>query len=259
MFRSYYTAVSGMTAQQLNIDTITNNLANVNTTSFKKARVDFQDLLYANLIEPGALGAYGSEVPVGTQVGMGVRSVSSQRLFNVGSLQQTGDPMNVAINGNGFFEVTLPDGTRAYTRDGALKLDGEGNLLTAGYSLGVKIPKNAANILVREDGSVTANLPGKQEPGVVGQLHVARFLNPGGLKAIGQNLYIETVMSGQKYVGKPGENELGPLLSGHLEKSNINVVEEMIALIQAQRAYEMNSKGVQSSDEMMRMTNQINK
>lgn len=254
MMRALYTAASGMMAQQLNIDNISHNLANYQSTGFKKSRVDFQDLLYATLRDPG------TEATAGTQIGMGVRAASTQRLFTQGSLQMTGNPFDVAIQGEGFFKVTLPDGTLAYTRDGAFKYDGETRQIvtSAGYPVGVEIPKDATNIEILENGEVRAillNSDGKPEK--IGQIRLVRFLNPSGLQAIGGNLYVETPVAGAKVEDIPGQNGMGALAQGYLEKSNINVVEEMIAIVQAQRAFEMNQKGVQAADEMMRMTNQL--
>jgi flagellar basal-body rod protein FlgG len=253
MMRSLYTSASGMMAQQMNIDNISNNLANVQSTSYKKSRVDFQDLLYGYTQDPG------EDATAGTQIGMGVRAASTQKMFSVGSLSQTGNNFDVAIQGDGFFEVTMPDGTKCYTRDGALKMDGQGNLLASGYPLGVKIPNNVMDVQIGADGKVTAVPVNQTERVTIGEIKLTRFLNPAGLKALGGNLYSWTQVAGEKTTDKPGSNGLGNLAAGFLEKSNVNVVEEMINIIQAQRAYEINSKGVQAADEMMRMANQLNK
>lgn len=254
MMRALYTAASGMMAQQLNIDNISNNLANYQSTGFKKSRVDFQDLLYATMRDPG------TEATAGTQIGMGVRAASTQRNFGQGSLQKTNNPYDVAIQGDGFFKVNLPDGTTAFTRDGAFKYDGETQQITtgAGHPVGVSIPKDVTNIEVRPDGSVFGvRINGDGQSEKIGQIKLTRFLNPAGLQAIGGNLYVETPVAGAKSEDIPGQNGMGVLAQGHLEKSNINVVEEMISIVQAQRAFEMNQKGVQAADEMMRMTNQL--
>ncbi|MBI2263995.1 MAG: flagellar basal-body rod protein FlgG [Armatimonadetes bacterium] len=260
MMRSFYTAATGMMAQQLNMDTITNNLANVNTTGYKKARVDFQDLLYATMREPGFQSAMGQEIPMGSQVGLGVRSSSTQKLYTVGSLSETRNKLDAAINGDGFFQVTVQDGTRAFTRDGSFKMDGQGRLVTQnGYQTGITIPDNVTNIFIKDDGSIMGTRIDQLEPSKIGQLKLSRFLNPSGLKAIGGNMYQETPGSGVRSEGNPGQNGLGLLAPGFLEKSNVNVVEEMVSIVQAQRAYEINQKGVQAADEMMRMTNQLHK
>ncbi len=254
MMRALYTAASGMMAQQLNMDNISNNLANVQSTSFKKGRVDFQDLLYAQMSDPG------TEATAGTQIGMGVRSASTQKVFTMGSLQKTDNNFDVAIQGDGFFSVTMPDGTAAYTRDGAFKLDGQGNLCTgAGYSLGVRIPKDVTDIQIQPDGKVMGIPINATKPVQIGEIKLTRFLNPAGLKALGGNLFAWTPVAGEKTTDMPGSNGLGNLAQGYLEKSNVNVVEEMISIIQAQRAYEINSKGVQAADEMMRQANQLQK
>jgi len=254
MMRALYTAASGMMAQQLNIDNISNNLANYQSTGFKKSRVDFQDLLYATMQDPG------TEATSGTQIGMGVRAASTQRQFSQGSLQKTNNPYDVAVQGEGFFRVTLPDGTAAYTRDGAFKYDGETQQIVtgSGQPIGVSIPKDVTNIEVRPNGEVFGvRINGDGQAEKVGQIHLTRFLNPAGLQAIGGNLYVETPVAGARTEDIPGQNGMGSLAQGHLEKSNINVVEEMISIVQAQRAFEMNQKGVQAADEMMRMTNQL--
>ena len=254
MLRGLYTAASGMSAQQENIDNIANNLANIQTTGYKKSRMDFQDLLYSHTQDPG------TEATGGTQIGMGVRASSNTRIFSDGSLLQTGRDLDVAIQGNGFFEVTLPNNKKAYTRDGAFKMDQDGNLLTgAGYSLGVKIPKDVSNIVIESDGTIKATPISSTKPEVIGKLNLMRFLNPAGLKAMGSNLYDRTPLAGDMFKGTPGKEGLGTLAQGHLEKANVNVIEEMISIVQAQRAYEMNQKGVQASDEMIRMAGQLQK
>lgn len=252
MLRGLYTAASGMAAQQANIDNIANNLANVQTTGYKKSRMDFQDLLYSHTKDPG------TDATIGTQVGMGVRASSTQQIFTDGSLQQTGRDMDVAIQGQGFFEVEMPNGKKGYTRDGSLKMDAEGNLLSGtGYSLGIKVPKDITNIVIEADGTIKGTPISSTTPQTIGKLELVRFLNPSGLKAMGSNLFERTPISGDLFKGTPGSEGLGSLAQGHLEKANVNVIEEMISIVQAQRAYEMNQKGVQASDEMARSANQL--
>ncbi len=252
MLRGLYTAASGMTAQQMNIDNIANNLANIQTTGYKKSRYDFQDLLYSHEQDPG------TEATAGSQIGMGVRAACTQQIFTDGSLLQTGRDLDVAVQGTGFFEVTLPNNKKAYTRDGSLKMDGEGNLLTgAGYNLGVKIPKDVTGLIIEADGTLKATPLNSTKAVEIGKLSLVRFLNPAGLKAMGSNLYERTPIAGDMFKGSPGKDSLGTLAQGHLEKSNVNVIEEMISIVSAQRAYEMNQKGVQASDEMVKMANQL--
>ena len=254
MMRALYTSASGMMAQQLNIDNISHNLANFQTTGFKKSRVAFEDLLYATLQEPG------SEATSGTQIGMGVRAASTQTMFTQGTLQKTGDPYHMAIEGDGFFKVQLPNGEVGFTRCGDFKYDGKTNQLvsSSGFPVGVEIPKDLTNIEVTSSGEIKGvRINGDGKPETVGQLKLCRFLNPSGLKAVGGNTYVETEVSGARTEGIPGQNGLGVLAQGHLEKSNINIVEEMISIVQAQRSFEMNQKGIQAADEMMKMTNQL--
>jgi len=252
MLRGAYTAASGMAAQQANIDNIANNLANIQTTGYKKSRIEFQDLLYAHTKDPG------TDATIGTQIGMGVRASCTQQIFTEGSLQQTGRDMDVAIQGQGFFEVEMPNGKKGYTRDGAFKMDAEGNLLSGtGYSLGVKIPKDVTNLVIESDGTIKGTPISSTTPQVIGKLELVRFLNPSGLKAMGSNLFERTPIAGDMFKGSPGSEGLGSLAQGNLEKANVNVIEEMISIVQAQRAYEMNQKGVQASDEMARSANQL--
>jgi len=254
MMRGMYTAASGMMAQQVNIANISNNLANVQTTAFKQSRVDFQDLLYAHSQDPNT-GA-----TAGTQIGMGVRAASTQKIFKQGSIANTGVKSDVAIQGSGFFRVNLPNGEVAFTRDGAFKLDKEGFLTTqAGYRTNIKIPKDMTDFEVRPNGEVWAQGINNTDKVKIGAFQLTRFLNPAGMKAIGGNLYKATSVAGASTTGIPGENGLGVLAQGHLEKSNINVVVEMMNIVQAQRAYEMAQKGVQAADEMTRMANQLHK
>lgn len=256
MIRSLWSAASGMQAQQLNIDNIANNLANVNTSGFKKSRVNFQDLMYENLKEAGSPNAQGSIAPNGIEIGHGVRPASVQRLFSQGSFQQTDNPLDLIIEGDGFFQVMLPDGTTAYTRDGSFKRDGEGRIVTGdGYPLfpEVYIPEDAAAIAMNADGTVAVMLAGQDEPEEIGQIELVRFANPAGLSSQGRNLYRSTVASGVPIVGNAGMEGFGTITQGYLEMSNVQVVEEMVNMISAQRAYEINSKTIQASEEMLRI------
>jgi flagellar basal-body rod protein FlgG len=257
MMRALYTAASGMMAQQMNIDNVSNNLANYQTTGYKKSSVSFEDLLYATMQEPG------TDATAGTQVGMGVRATSTDRLFTQGSLQKTGNPFHVGIEGNGFFKVNLKDGKTAFTRAGDFRYNGKTNEVTtsAGHGIGIKIPSNFSNIKISPTGEVTgiSNESADGKPETLGQITLTKFLNPSGLKAVGGNLFVETDVSGSKVEGTPGDKSLGlgALAQGHLEKSNINIVEEMISIVQAQRSFEMSQKGVQTADEMMKMSNNL--
>ena len=246
-----------MMAQQMNIDNVSNNLANYQTTGYKKSSVSFEDLLYATMQEPG------TKATAGTQVGMGVRATSTDRLFTQGSLQKTGNPFHVGIEGNGFFKVNLPGVQTAYTRAGDFRYNGKTNEVTtsAGHSVGIKIPSNYSNIEITPTGEVKgiSNESVDGKPEILGQIKLTKFLNPSGLKAVGGNLFVETDVSGSKVEGTPGDKQLGlgALAQGHLEKSNINIVEEMISIVQAQRSFEMSQKGVQTADEMMKMSNNL--
>ncbi len=253
MMRALYSAASGMIAQQYNMDTISNNLANVDTAGFKGNLARFQDLIYQTIQAPGApIGP--SIVPVGQQVGLGVKVGSSEKIFTQGSLQQTSNPLDVAIEGDGFFQVTLPDGTTAYTRDGSFKEDANGSMVTSdGYFVQpqITIPQNAISVQVGEDGTVTAMVPGSAQPQQLGQLTLARFVNNAGLQAQGQNLFLQTAASGPPIVTQPGLNGAGVLQGGYLENSNVQVVNEIVNMIVAQRAYEANSKAIGASDQML--------
>jgi len=252
MMRGLYTSASGMMAIQTEMDTISNNLANVNTTGFKKARVNFQDLMYSTVNEAGVNN------PSGAQVGMGVKQVDSEKNFMQGGFKKTDDPFDLAITGQGFFEVTQADGSKAYTRDGHFNLNAQGQLVTSsGDFVGVTVPKGATDVKIGADGMVTAVLQGEKEPKPIGQLQLATFVNPQGLKSIGSNKFQSTHASGSPERGVPGQNGTGGILQGQLETSNINVVEEMIAIVQAQRAYEINQKGVQAADQMQKLANQL--
>lgn len=260
MIRSLFTAGSGMVAQQLNIDTIANNLANVNTNGFKRNRVDFQDLLYQTMRTPGGPSAQGSTVPVGIQVGQGVRPVATQKIFTVGEFRPTDNPLDLAIEGDGFFQVVMPDGTVSYTRDGAFKRDGAGRVVTGdGFPLEPElvIPTDATDISIGNDGTVSVLLSGSTVPQQLGQIQIVRFTNPAGLVALGRNLFRPSPASGDAIVGTPGQAGFGTLSEGYVEGSNVQVVEEMVAMIVAQRSYETNSKAIQASDDMLQVANNL--
>ncbi len=260
MIRALYTAATGMQAQQLNIDVIANNLANVNTTGFKKSRADFQDLLYQTIRAPGAPTTNNTQAPTGIQVGLGTRPAAVQRLNLQGDYSQTGNPLDVAVEGVGFFQVSMPDGSTAFTRAGSFKLDGQSRVVTSdGLPMepALSIPDGADNITVGQDGIVSAVLPGQSKPTQLGQIQTARFANPAGLRPLGKNLLQESDTSGPPQLGTPGQENRGTLLQGFLENSNVSVVEELVALITGQRAYEVTSKAIQTADEMLRTTNAI--
>ena len=258
MLRALYSAAAGMQSQEMNLDVISNNLANVNTTGFKASKVEFQELLYQTTRAPGADLGSGDQLPTGIQVGEGSRPVATSRIFTNGDLSQTGEQLDVAIQGNGFFEVQMPDGSNAYTRDGAFKTDANGRIVTSdGYPVigGFQpVPAGTTNITIGSNGNVTYTGP----TGTTSfQVQLVNFNNPAGLQSQGNNLYTETVASGTPQLGTPGANGFGTLNQGYLELSNVNVVEEMVNLIQAQRAYEVNSKAVQAADEMMQQSNNM--
>jgi flagellar basal-body rod protein FlgG len=254
MMRALWTAGTGMKAQQTNIDVISNNLANVNTTGYKKSRADFQDLMYQTMRQAGDATGADTQLPTGIQMGHGVRLVATQKMFTEGNLQQTGNSLDWAIQGDGFFQVTLPDGTIGYTRDGALKKDGQGRIVTSeGYPIepSMTIPTTATSIGISSDGRLSATIPGQTTPQDLGQVQLVRFVNPAGLDNLGGNLYKETSASGSPTVGTPGVDGAGTIVGQFLEMSNVEVVEEMVNMIVAQRAYEINSKAVTTSDDML--------
>jgi len=260
MIRSLWIAKTGMEAQQTQLDTISHNLANVGTNGFKRGHVVFEDLIYQNLRQAGAASSDQTTLPTGLQVGLGVRSVATSRNFSQGNLQQTSNNLDIAIKGNGFFQVQLPDGSTGYTRDGSLQVDGAGQLVTNnGYTVqpGITIPSNAQSVTIAPDGTVNVALPGQTAPQAVGTLALASFVNPAGLEPKGQNLWGETSASGSPNAGAPGSNGLGSLQQGYVETSNVNVVEELVAMIATQRAYELNSKAIQTSDQMLQKLGQL--
>ncbi len=244
-----------MLAQQLNLDVISNNLANVNTVGFKKSRPDFQDLIYQMITPAGPPSAEGSQIPVGIQVGLGVKPVAVQKIFTQGDFMQTDNDLDLVIEGDGFFQITMPDGTIAYTRAGAFKVDSEGNIVNSdGYLLepAITIPPNTTKIIISSDGKVSVLESGNPTPVEVGTIEIATFTNPGGLRPIGKNLFLPTDASGDPTTGTPGTEGFGTINQGFLEMSNVNVVEELANLIIAQRAFEFNSKALQASDDMLR-------
>ncbi|MCB0317871.1 MAG: flagellar basal-body rod protein FlgG [Bdellovibrionales bacterium] len=254
MIRSLFSAATGMKAQELNIDVISNNLANVNTTSYKGSRAEFQDLVYQALLEPGASTSSSTISPAGIQVGLGVKPTSVQKIFTQGDLTSTGNQLDVAIEGDGFFQITLPDGSTAYSRAGSFQLDQNGQIVTPdGFAVdpSISVPTDALSIAIGQDGTVTATIPGTTTPSNLGQITGVRFPNSAGLKAIGQNLYTETESSGSPTTGIFGEDGLGRLNQGFLESSNVSVVEQVVNMITAQRAYEANSKSIQTADDMI--------
>ena len=260
MIRALYTAATGMEAQQLDIDVIANNLANVNTAGFKKSRADFQDLLYQTMLSPGSPSTVTTQSPTGMQIGLGTRPAAVQRINTQGDYTQTGNALDVAIEGTGFFQVTLPDGTVGFTRAGSFKLDNQSRLVNSdGIPLDptISIPEGAENVTIGQDGVVSAQLPGQSATTQIGQIQIARFANPAGLRALGKALLQQTDTSGPPVLGTPGQQNLGTLLQGFLENSNVSVVEELVALITGQRAYEVTSKAIQTADEMLRTTNAI--
>ncbi|MFN7271966.1 MAG: flagellar basal-body rod protein FlgG [Gammaproteobacteria bacterium] len=249
-----WAAKTGLEAQQTRMAVTANNLANVNTTGFKRGRVAFEDLLYQNVRQVGADAAQDTQLPSGLMLGTGVRVVATEKTYTQGNLQVTSNALDVAINGRGFFQVTLPDGTNAYTRDGSFKVNAQGELVTSGgYRLqpAVSIPDGAQSVSIGTDGAVTVQLAGQAAPSQVGSLQIVDFINPAGLQARGENLALESAASGPPQAGTPGLNGLGALQQGALEASNVNVVEELVAMIETQRAYEMNSKAISTADKML--------
>jgi flagellar basal-body rod protein FlgG len=258
--RSLFIAATGMNAQQAQMDVISNNLANVSTNGFKGSRAVFEDLIYQTLRQPGANSTQNTELPSGSQVGTGVQQVATERLYTQGNLTQTGNSKDVAINGAGFFQVQMPDGTIAYTRDGSFQTDQQGRLVTSdGFPLqpAITLPQNATKLTIGQDGTVSITQGNSTNTVNIGSIQLATFINPTGLDSIGQNLFQETQSSGAPNVGQPSLNGIGPLQQGFVETSNVNVVQELVNMIQTQRAYEINSKAVTTSDQMLQTLSQM--
>lgn len=257
--RALWVAKTGLDAQQTRMAVISNNLANVNTTGFKKSRAIFEDLVYQNIRQVGAQSSQNNTLPTGLQLGTGVKTVATEKIHTQGNIQQTENPLDVAINGRGFLQVQMPNGDTNYTRDGSLKIDAAGQLVTSSglvINPGITVTPGALSITIARDGTVSELQPGNPTPVGLGQIQTANFINPAGLEPVGENLYRESVASGAPIVGNPGENEFGPLLQGSLETSNVNVVEELVNMIETQRAYEMNSKAISTTDQMLSFVTQ---
>ncbi|PLZ00662.1 flagellar basal body rod protein FlgG [Burkholderia sp. WAC0059] len=260
MNRSLYIAATGMNAEQSEMDVISNNLANVSTNGFKGSRAVFQDLIYQTIRQPGANETQENELPSGSQIGTGVQQVATERIFTQGDLQQTGNSTDIAINGQGFFQVQMPDGTTEYTRDGSFTTNQNGQLVTAsGYPVipAITVPANATSLTVGSDGTVTVTTPANANNTTIGALQLAMFINPTGLQSNGENLLSETASSGAPIVTTPGLNGAGTLQQGYVEASNVNVVQELVNMIETQRAYEINSKAVTTSDQMLQTLSQM--
>jgi flagellar basal-body rod protein FlgG len=260
MIRSLWISKTGLDAQQTQMDVISNNLANVSTAGFKRSRAVFEDLLYQTMRQPGTQSSQQTQLPSGLQIGTGVRPVATERIFTQGNLQQTGNDKDIAIQGDGFFQVQMPDGSNAYTRDGSFQIDSQGQLVTAsGFAVqpAITIPAGAQNLSVGRDGTVTVKLPGSTAVTQIGTIQLATFINPAGLEAKGENLYAETGASGTPNANTPGTNGAGMLVQSYVETSNVNVVEELVNMIQTQRAYEINSKAITTSDQMLQRLAQL--
>ncbi len=260
MIRSLWISKTGLEAQQTQMDVIAHNLANVSTNGFKRQRAVFEDLLYQTLRQPGAQSSQQTEVPSGMQIGTGVQPIATERIFTQGNIQQTGNSLDVAIQGDGFFQVLLPDGTTGYTRDGAFQLNSQGQLVTSsGYEVqpSITMPANVIAVTIAKDGIVSVTQAGSNTPTQIGQMQLATFINTGGLQSRGENLYLETAASGAPQPAAPGSNGAGLLNQSYVETSNVNVVEELVNMIQTQRAYEINSKSIQTSDQMLARLTQL--
>ncbi|MGA8706797.1 MAG: flagellar basal-body rod protein FlgG [Steroidobacteraceae bacterium] len=249
-----WVAKTGLDAQQTNMAVISNNLANVNTTGFKKGRAVFEDLLYQNVSQVGAATSQNTQAPSGMSLGTGVNLVATEKVYTQGNLNQTGNSLDLAINGSGFFQVLMPDGTLAYTRDGSFQVSNTGQVVTAqGFTVqpAITIPQGAQSVTIGQDGTVQVQLPNQSSPSTIGTLQLANFINPAGLQANGENLLVESGSSGTAQTGQPGVNGLGALQQGYTESSNVDVVEEMVNMIETQRAYEMNTKAIETNDQML--------
>jgi flagellar basal-body rod protein FlgG len=256
-----WAAKTGLDAQQTRMSVTSNNLANVNTNGYKKGRAVFEDLLYQNARQVGASTSQDTQLPTGMHLGTGVRVVATEKMYTQGNLTQTGNSLDVAVNGRGFFQILMPDGTMAYTRDGSFKVSAQGELVTSsGFSVqpGISIPDGAQSVTIGADGVVSVQLAGQSSPTQVGSLQLVDFVNPAGLQPRGENMLLESAASGPAQTGTPGLNGLGLLVQGSLESSNVNVVEELVNMIETQRAYEMNSKAISTTDQMLEyVTNQL--
>jgi flagellar basal-body rod protein FlgG len=260
MIRSLWIAKTGLDAQQTQLDVISNNLANVSTTGFKESRAVFQDMLYQTLHDPGAQSSQQTEAPSGMQIGTGVKPVATERLHTQGNLSQTNNALDIAIQGNGFFQVQMPDGTTSYTRDGSFQVNAQGQLVTAsGFPVqpAITIPANATSVTISQDGVVSVTTPKDIAAATVGTIQLASFINPPGLSSTGQNLYQETSASGNPTVNAPGTNGIGTLNQGYVETSNVDVAEQLVNMIQTQRTYELNSKVITTSDGMLQALTQL--
>lgn len=260
MMRSLFTGGTGMSAMQFRVDTISNNLSNVNTTGFKKERADFESLFYQHETTPGAPATEATEHPTGISLGTGVRTAATQTMHQQGSAEQTENDLDMMIQGEGFFQVLQEDGTTAYTRDGSFKLDGEGNIVTSNGRFlepQFQVPENATGVTIREDGTVSASIPGQADPEEIGQVELATFVNPAGLEKIGSNLFEETTASGAPQVMAPGEEGAGQIRQGFLETSNVNVTNALTNMISAQRAFEFNQRSIRTSDQMLQTVSQL--
>lgn len=258
MNQALWIAKTGLDAQQTKMSVISNNLANASTTGYKRSRAVFEDLLYQNQRQPGAQSSQDTLFPTGLMIGTGVRTVATEKLFSQGNMSQTENPLDVAINGQGFYQVMMPDGTLAYTRAGELQIDNQGQVVnSSGYAVqpAVTIPQDALSITIAEDGTVSVTQPGSAASVQAGTIQLADFINPAGLQPVGNNLFLETSASGAPQTGNPGVNGMGVLVQGFVEQSNVNVVEELVSMIETQRAYEMNSRSISTSDQMLQFVN----
>jgi flagellar basal-body rod protein FlgG len=258
MYTAMWVAKTGLDAQQQRLSVISNNLANVSTNGFKRGRAVFEDLIYQNLRQPGAQSSQDTQLPSGLALGTGVRMVATEKIHTQGNLQQTGNGLDLAVQGRGYFQILAPDGSLAYTRNGAFQVDSQGQIVTAqGYLVQptISVPADTVSLTVGLDGTVSVLTPGNATPTQIGNIQLADFINPLGLQAVGENLFKETASSGSPQVGTPNSNGLGSVNQGSLETSNVNVVEELVDMIEAQRAYELNSKAIATSDQMLQYVN----